>query len=109
MQFNSGRPYALLNATCTSSTLSSKNCDGTGDFLNDSAILESTNNSAAGIASAGPSPTVGLNSFYGPWIEEVDLGVARTLHLSEKHTLTLQAQAFNLFNRAIFSSKPALA
>ncbi len=103
MQFNSGRPYAaLLNNACTSSTLSFSQCDGPGNFLNDSAILESTNNSGGGIASIGPSPTVGLNSFYGPWIEEVDLGVARTFHLGEKHALTLQAQAFNLFNRANF-------
>ena len=103
MQFNSGRPYAaLLSNACTSSILSFSKCDGpTGNnFLNDSAILESTNNSAGGIASVGPSPTVGLNSFYGPWIEEVDLGVARTLSLHEKHALTLQVQAFNLFNRA---------
>jgi len=103
MQFNSGRPYAaLLNAPCTSSTLSFGNCDGPGNILNDSAILQSTNNSASGIAFNGPSPAVGLNSFYGPSIVEVDLGIARLVRLSEKHSLTVKAQSFNLFNRANF-------
>jgi len=103
MQFNSGRPYAaLLNAACTSSTLSFDNCDGPGNVLNDSAILQSTNNSAGGIGFNGPSPAVGLNSFYGPWIVEVDLGIARRIRLGEKHSLTFKVQAFNLFNRANF-------
>ena len=103
MQFNSGRPYAaVLNNACNSSTLSFNNCDGPSVILNDSATLESTNNSANGIGFNGPSPAVGLNSFYGPWIVEVDLGIARMFRLSEKHSLTFKAQAFNLFNRANF-------
>jgi hypothetical protein len=104
MQFNSGRPYsAVLNSACTSSTLSFDNCDGAGVILNDSATLQATGNTAGGIGGAGgPSPGVGLNSFYGPWIVEVDLGIARLVRLTDKHMLTFKAQAFNLFNRANF-------
>jgi len=105
MQFNSGRPYAgLLNTPCTSSTLSFNNCDGFGALVNDSAILEAaTGNTNDGIGATGsPTPGVGLNSFYGPWIVEVDLGLARRIRLGENHSLTLKAQAFNLFNRANF-------
>jgi hypothetical protein len=99
-QFNSGRPYgAELNTSCASSTLSFDNCDGLSVVLNDSATLQSTGNTAGGI---GTSPDAGLHSFYGPWIVEVDLGIARTVHLREAHALTLKAQAFNLFNRANF-------
>jgi hypothetical protein len=99
-QFNSGRPYgAELNTSCASSTLSFDNCDGLSVSLNDSAALQSTGNSALG---TGGSPAAGLHSFYGPWIVEVDLGVARTVHLREVHALTFKAQAFNLFNRANF-------
>jgi len=43
-----------------------------------------------------------MNSFYGPWIFEVNIGIARHFRLHENHVLTLEAQAFNLFNRANF-------
>jgi hypothetical protein len=103
IQFNSGRPYAaVLNTSCASSTLSFGNCDGLSVVLNDSATLQSTGNTALGIGGGGPSPTVGLHSFYGPWIVELDMGIARSIHFRERHTLTFKAQAFNLFNRANF-------
>jgi Carboxypeptidase regulatory-like domain/TonB dependent receptor len=87
MGFNSGRPYTgLLNGAAA------------GDNLNDGVINESTNNTASGINGNGPSPTLNLNSFYGPWINEIDLGIARTLHLTERQSITIKAQAFNLFN-----------
>jgi outer membrane receptor protein involved in Fe transport len=105
MQFASGRPYAaLLDSACTSSTNSLANCDnlaGTGNAsLNDTAANQSTANSALGINGSGPSPAVGLNSFYGPWTQQVDLGVARRLVLAERHAITFQVQAFNLLNHA---------
>jgi hypothetical protein len=89
MQFNSGRPYT---GTLSSST----------DTLNDSSINESTSNTATGIAGAGSSPTLGLDSFYGPWIEEIDLGITRTFHITERHRIQIEAQVFNLFNHANF-------
>lgn len=89
MQFNSGRPYAPL--------LSSS-----GDTLNDSAANESTNNTAVGIAGAGLSPVNGLDSFYGPWIDEVDLELARTFALSERVHMQFSAEAFNLLNHPNF-------
>jgi hypothetical protein len=99
-QFNSGRPYgAELSTSCASSTLSFDNCDGLSVVLNDSATLQSTGNTALG---TGTSPAAGLHSFRGPWIVEVDLGIARTVHLREVHALTFKAQAFNLLNRANF-------
>jgi hypothetical protein len=65
-QFNSGHPYtSLLNP--------SEN----GGFLNDSAALQTAANSAAGLAGRGPVPSVGLNSFSGPWITEVHMGLQR--------------------------------
>jgi Carboxypeptidase regulatory-like domain/TonB dependent receptor len=105
MQFASGRPYAaLVDSACTSSTNSLANCDnlqGTGNAaLNDTAANQSTANSALGINGAGPSPAVGLNSFYGPWTQQVDLGLARRFALGERHAITLQVQAFNLLNHA---------
>jgi hypothetical protein len=99
-QFNSGRPYgAELNTSCSSSTLSFDNCDGLSVVVNDSATLQSTRNTAEGV---GLSPAAGLHSFRGPWIVDVDLGIARTVHFREVHALTFKAQAFNLFNRANF-------
>jgi hypothetical protein len=105
MQFASGRPYAaLLDSACTSSTNSLANCDnlpGTGNAtLNDTAANQSTANSALGINGAGPSPAVGLNSFYGPWSQQVDLGIARRFVLGEGQAITFQVQAFNLLNHA---------
>lgn len=100
MGFNSGRPYtALLGGTCTSSTNDINNCDGAGDNINNSAVFQGTNNTAAGINGGGsPSPTQGFNHFYGPWIDEIDLGIERRFHITEKHTIALKVQAFNLFN-----------
>jgi hypothetical protein len=109
MEFSSGRPYAgLLSPACTSSNLSFNNCglvvNGTltgNDNLNDTAFNEDTSNTAAGINGAGPTPGIGLNSFSGPWIERVDVALARNFSIGE-HQLQLQAQVFNLFNHANF-------
>jgi hypothetical protein len=101
MQFSSGRPYAgLLSPACTSSTLSFSNCDGANDNLNDSAFNQATANTAAGINGAGPTPDIGLNSFYGPWLERIDVGLARSFEVKEGKELKFQVQAFNLFNHA---------
>jgi Carboxypeptidase regulatory-like domain len=101
MDFSSGRPYAgLLSPACTSSTVSFSNCDGANDNLNDTAFNQDTANTAGGINGAGPTPGIGLNSFYGPWLERIDVGVARSFVVREGEELRLQAQAFNLFNHA---------
>jgi hypothetical protein len=103
MQFSSGRPYAaLLDSACTSSTLSFDNCDGESNGVNDSAFNQSTANTALGINGSGPSPAVGLNSFNGPWIMQVDAAVSRSFALTERQKIILTAQAFNLANHANF-------
>jgi hypothetical protein len=110
MEFSSGRPYAgLLSPACTSpAPLSFNTCNGvvtngvlTGnDNLNDTAFNQDTANTAGGINGAGPTPGVGLNSFYGPWLERIDIGLARSFAIREGKELQFQAQAFNLFNHA---------
>jgi hypothetical protein len=101
MEFSSGRPYAgLLSPACTSSTLSFGDCDGADDNLNDTAFNEDTANTAGGINGAGPTPGIGLNSFYGPWLERVDAGLTRRFAVKDNREIELQAQAFNLFNHA---------
>ena len=101
MEFSSGRPYAgLLSPACTSSTLSFGNCDGANDNLNDTAFNEDTANTAGGINGAGPTPGNGLNSFYGPWLERIDAGLARRFTIGEGKELEFQVQAFNLSNHA---------
>ncbi|MFZ0803087.1 MAG: TonB-dependent receptor, partial [Terriglobales bacterium] len=101
MDFSSGRPYAaLLSPACASSTLSFTNCDGANGNLNDTAFNQDTANTAGGINGAGPTPGIGLNSFYGPWLERIDLGLARSFEIKEGMQLQLQVQAFNLFNHA---------
>jgi hypothetical protein len=89
--FASGRPYAALLDSSPS-----------GNTLNDSAAHQSTANSALGINGGGPSPAIGLNSFYGPWTEQIDLALARRFTIREGHSITLQVQAFNLLNHANF-------
>jgi hypothetical protein len=101
MDFSSGRPYAaLLSPACTSSTVSLQNCDGANDNLNDTAFNQDTANTAGGINGAGPTPGIGLNSFYGPWLERIDVGLARSFVVREGKNLEFQVQAFNLFNHA---------
>ncbi len=101
LEFSSARPYAgLLSPACTSSTLSFSNCDGANGNLNDSAFNQDTANTAAGINGGGPTPGIGLNSFYGPWLERIDVGLARSFSIQEGKELQFQVQAFNLFNHA---------
>ena len=100
MQFASGRPYAAtLAAACPVNEFDSS-CGADGNVLNNSAALQSTANSALGINGSGPSPFAGLNSFYGPWTQQIDLGLSRGFRLSERHLVSVQVQAFNLFNHA---------
>ncbi len=89
MEFSSGRPYAGLLAPASS-----------GDNLNDTAFNQDTAATAGGINGAGPTPGIGLNSFYGPWLERIDVGLARDIAIGEGKQLQFQAQAFNLFNHA---------
>jgi len=108
MEFSSGRPYAgLLSPACTSpAPLSLSTCTGVtrrnvtygNDNLNDTAFNQDTANTAGGINGAGPTPGIGLNSFYGPWLARIDVGLGRSFTLREGKELELQAQAFNLFN-----------
>ncbi len=103
MDFSSGRPYAaLLSPACTSSTVSFSNCDGANGNLNDTAFNQDTANTAGGINGAGPTPGIGINSFYGPWLERIDLGLARSFAITEGKEIEFQVQAFNLFNHANF-------
>jgi len=103
MEFSSGRPYAaLLSPACTSSTVSFTNCDGSNDNVNDTAFNEDTANTAAGINGGGPTPGIGLNSFYGPWIERIDVALARSFAVKEGQQVQLQVQAFNLLNHSNF-------
>jgi hypothetical protein len=113
MEFSSGRPYAgLLSPACTSAMLPGtqfgtafNNCAPIvpgnppgNDNLNDTAFLQDTANTAAGINGAGPTPGIGLNSFYGPWLERIDLALTRRFPIGEGKELQFQVQAFNLFN-----------
>jgi hypothetical protein len=103
MEFSSGRPYAgLLSPACTSvsGVLDFSDCTGGDNNLNDTAFNQDTANTAGGINGAGPTPGIGLNSFYGPWLARIDLGLARRFTIREGKELELQAQAFNLFNHA---------
>lgn len=101
MEFSSGRPYAgLLSPACTSMSgvLDFSDCTGADSNLNDTAFNQDTANTAGGINGAGPSPGIGLNSFYGPWLARIDLGLGKSFRIREGKDLELQAQAFNLFN-----------
>ncbi len=113
MEFSSGCPYAgLLSPACTSSATTItgntfNNCGVTApglppgnDNLNDTAFNQDTANTAAGINGGGPTPGIGLNSFYGPWLQRIDAGLARSFEVREGKELQFQVQAFNLFNHA---------
>ena len=102
MQFASGRPYAAVLATaCPIDDQINQPCEeGDGNIVNNTAALQSTANSALGINGAGPSPFAGLNSYYGPWTQQVDISLARSFHLTERQSLAFQVQAFNALNHA---------
>jgi hypothetical protein len=88
-QFNSGRPYtATLPAG-----------------YNDSAADQATENTSSGLVGQnspgfGAVPGEGLNTFKGPWINEIDLSLERGLHITEHQVVTVKAQVFNVLNSA---------
>ncbi len=91
-QFNSGRPYTGVIGPSAN-----------GNSLNDTAALQATPNTAAGLVGGnspgyGLAPGNGINSFTGPWITEIDLGLERRFTLGEKGNISLKGQMFNLFN-----------
>src|SRR5580658_10220378 len=124
MEFSSGRPYAgLLSPACTSEVLPNtqfsaafSNCGPIAagnppgnDNLNDTAFNQDTAATAGGINGAGPTPGIGLNSFYGPWLERIDLGLSRSFAIREGKELQFQVQAFNVFNHANYTCRMATA
>ncbi|HEY3616639.1 MAG TPA: carboxypeptidase regulatory-like domain-containing protein [Candidatus Sulfotelmatobacter sp.] len=109
MQFASGRPYAaLIDSACTSAELDADACQGSStvngtsiaasNAINNTAALQSTANSALGINAGSPSPVAGLDSFYGPWTQQVDIGLSRQFNITERQLITVQAQVFNVLN-----------
>ena len=104
MQFASGRPYAaLVDVSCAALALSSDGTCPDGSIqnpINNTAALQSTANSALGINAGSPSPAAGLDSFYGPWTQQIDLGLTRKFHITERNAVSLQAQVFNVANHA---------
>ncbi len=87
MQFASGRPYAPL-----------LDVGALANSVNNTAALQSTPNSALGINANSPSPFAGLDSFYGPWTQQIDVGLTRRFDLTERHAIALQLQVFNVMN-----------
>ena len=102
MQFASGRPYASLTDVSCAADDVSQGCPDNApqNAINNTAVLQATANSALGINGGSPSPMVGLDSFYGPWTQQVDLALARRFNVTERHSITFEVQAFNLLNHA---------
>ncbi|MDR3792810.1 MAG: carboxypeptidase regulatory-like domain-containing protein [Terracidiphilus sp.] len=48
--------------------------------------------------------TLGRNQVFGPGYRVVNLSLQKNLHLTDKHTLELHGDAFNLFNTAEFAN-----
>ena len=46
--------------------------------------------------------TLGRNTFEGPGFWNVDFGLQKRFRITENHRLTLQANAFNIFNHTNF-------
>jgi Carboxypeptidase regulatory-like domain/TonB dependent receptor/TonB-dependent Receptor Plug Domain len=51
-------------------------------------------------------PGEGFNSFRGPGVNDVDLSLARAIRVSERVSLKLQAEAFNIVNHPNFQQSP---
>jgi Carboxypeptidase regulatory-like domain len=87
-QVNTGHPYT-----------------GVIGSLNDTAELQATANTAAGLVGGnspgyGLAPGDGINSFTGPGTAQVDLGIERAIKIKETQSITLKVQSFNLLNSA---------
>jgi hypothetical protein len=51
-------------------------------------------------------PGEGFNSFTGPGVNDLDVSIARDIHLSERFALRLQAESFNLVNHPNYQQNP---
>lgn len=92
-QLYSGRPYTAVVGNAPS-----------GAYLNDSAALQGTPNTAAGLVGGGNqeglSPFDGINSYTGPGIAETDFGLERAFKITENHQISLKFRIFNVLNTA---------
>jgi hypothetical protein len=90
-----------MDVACAAADISDGCPDGSPqNAINNTAALQSTANSALGINAGSPSPFEGLNSFYGPWTQQIDLALSRRFHLTERNSISFQAQVFNVLNHA---------
>jgi len=54
----------------------------------------------------GMVPGEGFNSFKGPGANDFDFSVARDFHLSDRFTLRVKAESFDVFNHANYQQSP---
>jgi hypothetical protein len=57
---------------------------------------------ASAAKGAGRYGTLGRNTLIGPGLANVDVKIAKTFHVTERHTLNFRAEAFNVFNHTNF-------
>jgi len=62
------------------------------------------NNRYEALALNNPFPGIGRNTLRGDSFSDLDLSVGKTIHMSEKLTMHLQASAFNVLNRAYYGT-----
>ncbi|HTD21921.1 MAG TPA: carboxypeptidase-like regulatory domain-containing protein [Terriglobales bacterium] len=55
-------------------------------------------NPCAFVTPIGSFGTVGRNAFRGPHVVNMDFGLSKNIHLTERTTLQFRAEAFNVFN-----------
>ena len=51
-------------------------------------------------------PGEGFNSFTGPGVNDFDFSVARDIHLSDRFTLRIKAESFDIFNHPNYQQSP---
>jgi hypothetical protein len=79
--------------------------NGTGGASNTASTNPYFNRVGSGGAvslGAGYYGNLGRNVFHGPGTLNTDLRLSKTVHLTERYTVTLRGEAFNFFNHAQF-------
>jgi len=56
------------------------------------------NPAAFAVAAPGTFGNLARNAYYGPWFKTVDVSVFKTTRLTERTSIQLRAEVFNVFN-----------
>ncbi|MGE5082242.1 MAG: hypothetical protein ACM3ND_04995, partial [Acidobacteriota bacterium] len=95
-------PLHIMNPRDTASTGAFTYFDQSAFALNECNLVNPTPTTAALTGSCGTFGTANRRFFHGPGMNNTDLGVTKTIPITERKAFEIRGEFFNIFNHAQF-------